>query len=96
MFRKVKKSIKYIIIILGVIIMLPAILYPLLQISDVQTYLAKRISSHLSERIKSTISVGRIDFVFFNKLVVNDLLIKDQNNDTMIYARTLITCDQKI
>ncbi len=95
MFKKVKKSVKYIIIILGVIIMLPAILYPLLQISDVQTYLAKRISSHLSERIKSTISVGRIDFVFFNKLVVNDLLIKDQNNDTMIYARTLITAIKK-
>ncbi len=66
--------------------MLPTVLYLLLQTSSVQTFLAKRITSHFSNQIKSTISIGSVDYKFFNKLVVNDILIKDRNNDTLFYS----------
>jgi len=87
MFKNIKKSLKYFIIITGVIIMLPTILYLILQISEVQTFLVKRITDHFSNEIKSTISVGRIEYKFFNKLAINDILIKDKNNDTLIYSQ---------
>lgn len=87
MFKNIKKSLKYFIIITGVIIMLPTILYLVLQISEVQTFLVKRITDHFSNEIKSTISVGRIEYKFFNKLSINDILIKDKNNDTLIYSQ---------
>ncbi|MBK7710422.1 MAG: hypothetical protein IPJ37_05385 [Bacteroidales bacterium] len=87
MAHKFRKSIKYFIILLGALIMLPVILYPLLQISAVQTYLVNRITSHFSNNIHSTISVGKIEYKFFNKLSVNDILIKDQHNDTLLYTR---------
>jgi hypothetical protein len=87
MAKNIKKSLKYFIIIAGVIIMLPTVLYPVLQISSVQTFLVKRITNHLSNQIKSTLSIGRIEYIFFNKLSINDILIKDKNNDTLIYSK---------
>ena len=90
MLKNIKKSLKYFTIILGVIILLPTVLYLLLQTSEVQTFLVKRITNHFSGEIKSTMTVGSIEYKFFNKLSVNDVIIKDQNNDTLIYSKEII------
>jgi hypothetical protein len=89
MKNKIKRSLKYIIIVFGVIIMLPTVLYLLLQTSEVQTFMVKRITNHFSNKIKSTISIGSIEYKFFNKLSINDIIIKDKNNDTLLYSREL-------
>jgi hypothetical protein len=89
MVKIIKKSIKYFIIIIGILIMIPTIFYLILQIPEVQTYLVKRITSHFSNEIKSTISIGSIKYTFFNRLSVNDLLIRDKHNDTLIYAQNV-------
>jgi hypothetical protein len=86
MFRNIKKSLKYFIIFLGVVFLLPTVLYLTLQIPAVQTFLVKRVTNHFSNEIKSTISVGRFEYKFFNKLSLTDVLIKDKNNDTLIFA----------
>ena len=96
MFKNIKKSLKYFIIIIGVIIMLPTILYLVLQIPEVQTFLVKRVTKHISVEIKSGISVGKIHYNFFNKLVINDVLIKDKNNDTLLYSKALMADIKKI
>jgi hypothetical protein len=90
MLKNIKKSLKYFVIVIGVIIMLPTVLYLLLQTSAVQTLMVKRITSHFSTEIKSTISIGKIEYKFFNKLFINDILIKDKNNDTLIYCQKVI------
>jgi len=90
MLKIIKKSLKYFIIVFGVIILLPTVLYLLLQTAKVQTFLVKRVTNHFSAHFKSTISVGSIEFKFFNKLSINDLLIKDQNSDTMLYSKEII------
>ena len=90
MAKNIKKSLKYFIIVIGVFVMLPAILYPLLQISALQTFLVNRVTSHISKGINSTISVGKIEYRFFNKLVINDILITDQHNDTLIFTEKII------
>jgi hypothetical protein len=87
MLKNIKKSLKYLIIITGVIIMLPTVLYIVLQISQVQTFLIKRITNHFSSEFRTTISVGHVEYKFFNKLLINDILIKDKNKDTLIYAQ---------
>ena len=96
MLKKIKKSVKYFIILIGVIIMLPTVLYLILQISEVQTFLVKRITDHFSKELNSTISVGRIEYKFFNKLSASDILIKDKNNDTLIYSRNATIRFRKI
>ena len=89
MLNHIRRSVKYFIIFFGVIILLPTVLYLLLQTAEVQTFLVKRITNHFSSQIKSTISIGSIEYKFFNKLSINDVLIKDQNNDTLLYAKTI-------
>ncbi len=89
MFKSIKKSLKYLTIIIGIIILVPSFFYLIAQIPEVQTFIVKRITAHLSDQIKSTITVGSIDYSFFNKLRINDLLIKDQNNDTLAYSKKI-------
>ena len=87
MAKKSRKSWEFLIIILGIIIILPTVFYFLLSDSDIQTFLVKRVSLHFSKKFESTISVGKIEYKFFNKLSFTDILIKDQNNDTMLYIQ---------
>jgi len=89
MLKSIKKSFKYFIIALGIIIMFPTLVAIVLQIPQVQTLMVKRITSHFSEQIKSTISVGKFEYRFFNRLVLNDILIKDKNDDTLAFVHKL-------
>jgi hypothetical protein len=96
MLKIIKKSFKYLIILLGVLIILPTLLYLILQSSNVQTFLVKRITNHFSANIKSNISVGKVEYKFFNNLIINDLLITDKNNDTLLYSQKISTTIKKI
>ncbi|MCX6325406.1 MAG: translocation/assembly module TamB domain-containing protein [Bacteroidia bacterium] len=87
MVKNIKKSLKYFIIIAGVIIMLPTVLYLLLQNSEVQTFLVNRVTKHFSNKIISTISLGKVEYKFFNRLIIDDILIKDKNKDTLIFSQ---------
>jgi hypothetical protein len=89
MAKSIKKSIKYFIIVLGIIIIFPTLIGITIQIPLVQTFMVKRITGHFSEQIRSTISVGKFQFRFFNKLVLNDVLIKDKHDDTLVYVQKL-------
>jgi len=89
MVNKFKKSLKYLIIGTGIILMVPGVLYLMIQSSEVQTFLVKRITKHFSAELKSTITVGEIEFKFFNRLVINDILIKDKHNDTLLYSQKI-------
>ena len=89
MLDKIRRSLKYFIIVIGTVILLPTVLYLLLQTASVQTFLVKRISKHFSDEIKSTISIGSVEYKFFNKLSFHTILIKDKNNDTLLYTNSI-------
>ena len=78
MLKNIKKSLKYFIIFGGIVIMLPTVLYLCIQIPAVQTLLLKRITNHFSEELKSTISFGKMEYRFFNRLSVSDTVNKRQ------------------
>ena len=86
MAKNIKKSYKSLIVIAGIIIILPTVIFAFIRIPAVQTILIQRITKHLSEKINSTISVGSMEYQFFNRLKFTEILIKDKNNDTLIYA----------
>lgn len=96
MIKSIKKSIKYLIIGIGIMMLVITVLYSLIRLPEVQTFIVRRITSHLSNEIKSTITVGKIEFSFFNKLTINDLLIKDKHNDTLIYLKNASTGIRRI
>ncbi len=86
MAKSIKKVLKYFIIVSGALALLLLSLFLVLQIPDVQTYIIHRITQRVSGEFKSTLQVGSIEYKFFNRLIINELLIKDQNNDTLVYA----------
>ena len=63
--------------------------YLALQNSWVQTKITQSIANRLSKNLNTTISVGRVDIGFFNKLQLEDVLIEDRNNDTLLFSKEI-------
>ncbi len=89
MVKNIKKSFKYLMIFLGIIVAFPMLLSLAIRIPEVQTLIIRRVTSHFSEEFKSTLSVGKFEYRFFNKLIMSDVLIKDQDNDTLVYSQNI-------
>jgi hypothetical protein len=91
MIKSIKKTLKYLALISGILAGLVLSLFLILQITEVQTFIIQKIAGNISKEFKSTIKVGKVEYEFFNRLILNDLLIKDQNNDTLFYSQRVIT-----
>ena len=64
--------------------MLLCILLFALQFKPVQTYVAKKAASYLSKELHTTVSLSGIYIRPFKSLVVEDLLVLDQQHDTLL------------
>ena len=69
--------------------MLLIILYGALHLSTVQTFLVKKIAANLSEKLHTKVTVKKVDVRFFNKVLLQDVMIEDLQKDTLLYAGTL-------
>jgi len=61
----------------------------LIQLPPVQTWLVSKVTSRLSHQLHTTITVKRVDFSLFNKMVLEGTLVEDQHRDTILYAGAL-------
>lgn len=89
MGKIIKKTLKSLIIFIAILLAIPAIIALSLQIPAVQTYIVNKLMGQLSAELRSSITIGRLDYEFFNKLALNDILFKDRNNDTLLYTSKL-------
>ena len=62
----------------------------ILQNSRVQTYLANRIASTISENLQAEFSIESMDMILFNRVVMKEVMLKDQYLDTLLYAPSMI------
>ena len=69
--------------------MLLVILYGILHISSVQTWLVKKIASNLSEKLNTKVTIKTVDVRFFNKVLLEGVMVEDLQKDTLLYAGTL-------
>ncbi len=67
----------------------PVFIYFLLMIPYVQNKAGGFITSNLSKTLGTEVSISAVHFYPFKKLVVDDFLIKDQNNDTLIFSKKI-------
>ncbi len=65
------------------------LVYFLLQVSFVQNYIARHAASRLSRALNTEVKVDHIDLEFFNTLSLNGTLVRDQHQDTLLYAGAL-------
>ncbi|SHE44789.1 Family of unknown function [Mariniphaga anaerophila] len=63
--------------------------YCALQSSRVQTYLTQRLANRISEKTGAKISIGKVDIAFFRKVILEDVLVEDQQADTMLFVHSV-------
>jgi len=67
------------------------LLYLILLLPIVQTGLASILTKKLGESLQTEISIGKVHFIPFRSLKLNDVLIYDQHKDTLAYIQKLNT-----
>jgi len=61
----------------------------MLQRPGVQTYLTQKIAGYLSAKYHTTISIKGVSVAFFNKIVLEDVLVEDQKRDSLLFVKEL-------
>jgi len=63
--------------------------YLLFLLPWVQNTVAHRIASSFSKTIGAPVELGQVRFSLFDKLDVQNILIRDENKDTLFYTESL-------
>ncbi len=71
--------------ILVALVVLPIILYFLLQSTIVQNFVTTKVANYLSDKLNTKVTVGKVNFSFFNSFIISQLYIEDLNEDTLAY-----------
>ena len=61
----------------------------LLHVPFIQAFVGNTIGDALSEKLGTHVSVGKVDLGFLNRIIIDDLVINDQQNQRMIEATRL-------
>ncbi len=69
--------------------MLLFILYGVLHLSSVQTWLVKKIANNLSVKLHTKVTIKKVDVRFFNRVLLEGVMVEDLQKDTLLYAGTL-------
>ncbi len=73
-------------IIIWTVIVVCLLVFVLLRIPAVQLVLADNISEALEDKLGTKVEVGRIDLRLFNRIIIDDLAIYDQQKKVMLRA----------
>jgi len=88
--KNIKKTFKIGLSILGTLGVLIFSSWLILQSPVVQTYLTHILAEHLSEKYNTTVTVKGVSIAFFNKIVLQDVLIEDQKHDSLLFVQELV------
>ena len=84
------KALKYIIwsilIVVAILYIIPA---TLLQVPYYQKKIAEITTNYLEKKIGTTVQIERIEFQPFNKLILKNVFLEDQNGDTLLTAKRI-------
>ena len=81
--KKITRAIAY---LLMVIILLPVVVIGIIQIPDVQNFVATKTLNWVADKLGTEIQFSSIHITTFNRIRINDLFITDQTGDTLLYA----------
>lgn len=69
--------------------MLLAICFTILQNSWIQTHIAHYVAENLSKSLHSEISIEKVEIGLLKKIRLNNVLIKDQQGDTLVFSKSI-------
>lgn len=62
------------------------LLYIAINLTPVQNWIVKKVAKNLSDKLHTTVKVDHVRFSLFNKMIIEGVLIKDLNKDTLLYS----------
>jgi len=86
-FKGIKKTLKIAGFSIGGVILFLALIFILLQTSSIQKVLSDAITSELSKKLHTKVTVGKIEYRFFNDVAIHDLYVEDQQRDTLLFVK---------
>lgn len=74
----------------------------ILQFPGVQTFVVQKVTGAVSDKIDGNVKIGKVYFVFFNKLILNDISIVSRQSTPLLdslkknfgYSDTLLLCNK--
>lgn len=84
-----KRVYKILLTLFLLLLLLAGLGYAILKSARVQTLLVNIATTYLSNKLNTTVSVGGVDVELMNKVVLQDVLIMDLHNDTIVHAKAL-------
>ena len=84
-----KKILKYTGIVIAALLALIIALVLSLQLPAVQNFAKGKLVNYLEKKIKTKVSLDRVYIGFPNSLVMENLFLKGQKVDTLLFARKL-------
>lgn len=76
-------------VILWFLIGTTVLMFILLHLPAVQSFIGSKVSDTLSEKLGTKVEVGRVDVGFFNRVVIDDVVIYDQKDKKMLSSSRL-------
>lgn len=62
------------------------LLIVLLHLPSVQTFLGSQVSDALAKKLGTKVSIGSVNLGILNRVIIDDVMIFDQQGDSMLYA----------
>jgi hypothetical protein len=87
--KLLKKFLKIIGKIFLSLIALLLLVWVLIQTEPVQNFIVRKVTAQLSKDLKTEVSVQHVSFTLFNRMNLDNTLIRDQNKDTLLFAGAL-------
>lgn len=85
----IKKILRILFFFLVGVVLLLVAAYVALHTPYVQTFLVHKVTDRIERATGVRIQVGGVDFRPMSSLVLNDVLMKDYRNDTLLYCRDM-------
>ncbi|MCF0178473.1 MAG: translocation/assembly module TamB domain-containing protein, partial [Bacteroidales bacterium] len=80
---------KIVIALVGIVLIIPIIVSLAIQMPHMQTKLCQSIIGSISEKIEGDISVSAIHYALFDRLIIEDIKLTDNQQDTVAYCEKL-------
>jgi len=61
----------------------------MLQYSVIQNFIAQNVVTELSNKLRSKVTLGNVEYKLFNSITINDLYVQDLQHDTLLYVNKL-------
>lgn len=85
-FKGIKKTLKIVGFSVEGIILFLSLLFMSVQTSMMQDYISKVVTSGLSDKLHSRVSVGKIQYKLFNAISIRNLYVEDLQKDTLLFV----------